>query len=245
MPEITEKQKRKLQKLAKLFDEGNVAILEHLFELEESIDERMPDLDKVLETVKGKKGDKGEKGDKGDKGERGERGRDGRDGRDGVDGINGKNGLDGKDGVDGKDGEMGMIDEATIAYLEDKIKQAEEKIAGIRQSRAGWGAHPLTVKDGVTTIDKVTRVINFGNNLSAVRSADGVVTVNATAGSGGITVETPIGTVNGSNATFTVSDVPQYIVADGITYFDGAGYTYGALSITLDVAPSQYIRAII
>jgi hypothetical protein len=71
-----------------------------------------------------------------------------------------------------------------------------------------------------------------------------VVTVNATAG-GGATIETPTGTVNGSNATFTVSDAPQYVVADGITYFDGAGYTYGALSITMDVAPSQYIRAFI
>jgi len=62
MQEMTEKQKRKLQKLAKLFDDGNVAILEHLFELEEMMDEKMPDLDKVLDTVKGKDGETPQKG---------------------------------------------------------------------------------------------------------------------------------------------------------------------------------------
>lgn len=239
MQELSPQQIRKLKKLAKVVDEGNIAILEHLFEIEEKI----PDIDKILSSVRGKDGDDGEKGEKGDKGDRGERGDKGIDGKDGRDGRDGRDGIDGVDGKDGKDGKMGMIDEATIAYLEDKIKQIEER-QPTQQGRVGWGAHPLIVKDGVTTIDKVTRVISFGNNLTATRSADGTVTVNATAGSG-VTVETPTGSVNGSNASFTVSDVPKWVVADGITYFDGAGYTYGALTITMDVAPSQYIRAII
>lgn len=251
MQELSPQQLRRLKKLAEVLDKGNLAVLDHLFEIEEKLDSQMPDLNKVLESVRGQKGEVGAKGDKGDKGDRGEKGdngkdgRDGREGKDGKDGRNGIDGVDGEDGKDGKDGEMGIIDTATIAYLEEQINSAKNEIAGVRQGRAGWGAHPLVVKDGNTVIDKVTRVINFANNLSATRSADGVVTVNATAGGGGVTVETPVGSVNASNATFTVSDVPQWVVADGITYFDGAGYSYGALSITMDVAPSQYIRVII
>lgn len=234
-----EKQLKRLKKLADVIDRGEVALIEHIFEIEEKLEEiknSAPNIDEILKSIPNGVGERGEKGDKGDKGERGERGL---PGRDGVDGI------DGKDGKDGKDGEMGVIDTATIAYLEDLIEQVKNEVKGVRQSRAGWGAHPLQIKDGNTVIDKVTRVINFGNNLSAVRSADGVVTVNATAGGGGSTVETPTGSVNGSNTSFTVSDVPQYVVADGVTYFDGAGYTYGALTVTMDVPPSQYIRAII
>lgn len=60
-----------------------------------------------------------------------------------------------------------------------------------------------------------------------------------------ITATTPIGTINSVNTSFTVTAEPKWVVSDGITYFDGAGYTYAALSITMDVPPSQYIRAII
>ncbi len=64
-------------------------------------------------------------------------------------------------------------------------------------------------------------------------------------GGGGVSIETPVGTVNSVNDTFTVTAEPLYVTADGIQYFDGAGYTYAALTITMDVPPSQYIRAAI
>lgn len=72
---LTDKQKRKLTKLANLAKEGSVAIVKHLFEVEETIEKveekfektvekikaEVPDLNKVLESVKGKDGDKGDK----------------------------------------------------------------------------------------------------------------------------------------------------------------------------------------
>jgi len=61
-------------------------------------------------------------------------------------------------------------------------------------------------------------------------------------GGSGWTVATPTGTVNSSNASFTVTAVPKCVISDGMTYFDGAGYTYAALSITLDIPPSSFIR---
>lgn len=58
-------------------------------------------------------------------------------------------------------------------------------------------------------------------------------------------VSTPTGTVDGSNSVFTVTAEPKWVVSDGIVLFDGLGYTYSALSITLDIPPSYGIRAII
>jgi hypothetical protein len=61
---------------------------------------------------------------------------------------------------------------------------------------------------------------------------------------GSVTVETPTGNVNASNASFNVTSVPKWVVADGITYYENAGYTRSSLTITMDLPPSQYIRAI-
>lgn len=66
-----------------------------------------------------------------------------------------------------------------------------------------------------------------------------------TGGGGGITVEIPTGTVNSSNQNFGVSDEPKWVIADGITYFDGEGYTYAANNVAMDIPPSIFIRAII
>lgn len=59
---------------------------------------------------------------------------------------------------------------------------------------------------------------------------------------GGATASTPTGTVDGANATFTAAATPLYIVSDGITYFEGSGYSLVGLVITMDIPPSQYIR---
>ena len=69
--------------------------------------------------------------------------------------------------------------------------------------------------------------------------------VNQSGGGGSVTVETPSGSVNSSNVTFTVTAEPKWIVSDGITYFSGAGYSLVTLTVTMDVAPSSFIRAII
>jgi hypothetical protein len=63
--------------------------------------------------------------------------------------------------------------------------------------------------------------------------------------SGSVTVETPVGLVNASNTVYTVTAEPKFVVADNATYFNGAGYTYNALQITMDIPPSSSIRAII
>ena len=60
---------------------------------------------------------------------------------------------------------------------------------------------------------------------------------------GGILFETPTGAVNGANVTFTVLNTPVYIVSDGVQYFEGAGYSLAGLTVTMDYAPTGFIRS--
>jgi len=70
-----------------------------------------------------------------------------------------------------------------------------------------------------------------------------ILTSSKNSGGGGYTVETPTGDVNGSNVTYTVTATPVYIVSDGITCFENKGYTISSLTITMTVAPTEYIRS--
>jgi len=65
-------------------------------------------------------------------------------------------------------------------------------------------------------------------------------------GSIGVNVETPVGTVDGSNVTFTVSNAPKFVVTDGSVRFSGLGYTYLAGTITMEalLAPVSFIRSV-
>lgn len=62
-------------------------------------------------------------------------------------------------------------------------------------------------------------------------------------GGSGITFETPTGTVNGTNVTFTVTNVPKFIIVDGVSYFEGQGYSRATLTLTTDIAPAGFIRS--
>ncbi len=114
------------------------------------------------------------------------------------------------------------VEAAAIKAVGDKIGQVK------RFGGGGFGGDKVKAGSGITiTLDTLGRKV-----ISA-------------AGSAGITFVTPTGTVNGSNAAFTVASTPTFVVADGIMYFSGAGYSYLAGTITMDVAPSQYIRAVL
>lgn len=49
-----------------------------------------------------------------------------------------------------------------------------------------------------------------------------------------LTAETPVGTVNGVNTTFTVAHAPVFVEIDGMCRVAGYGYTYAAPTITTD-----------
>lgn len=175
----------------------------------------------------------GEKGEKGDKGERGERGEKGNDGKNAS--------------VDDVVERILSLDEP---WLDASLVKNLPTSRIIERGGAIPGASMVRVlNNGQPTGDTISE-INFINATSISYETGNTgrrATVTLpTGGSGsGVTVETPTGTVNSSNDTFSVSDEPQWVVSDGITYFAGAGYSYSAPNITMDIPPSSYIRAII
>lgn len=158
-----------------------------------------------------------------------------------------------KDGEDGKvpdnDALQALIKpliDAAVANMQPSIDQKADAEKGADDKLAGMIANEVA--------KKITEVKRFsgGGSGDRVKAGTGVtISTNVigqkviSASSSGVVVETPTGSVNGSNASFTVTAEPEWIVADGIIYFAGAGYTYSALTVTMDVAPSQFIRAII
>lgn len=128
--------------------------------------------------------------------------------------------LQGEDRLD-KSAIRGLDDYEEVAQL------AREKSSGAK----GWASSIAEIRAG------------SGISVDRTDLRRPIISVTATPSS--LTVETPTGTVDASNASFTVTAEPLWVVSDGIIYFNGAGYTYAALSITMEVPPSQFIRAII
>lgn len=139
--------------------------------------------------------------------------------------------------------------EANFKLLEEKIAELRKDLIGRLSNKGGGNANRNIQVKGVNVLSPYTDInLKAGSNVTlsvATNNTTKYTEITIAASSGGSTIETPIGTVDSVNATFTVSAQPQYIVSDGITYFNGAGYTYSPLQIILDIPPSQFIRAII
>lgn len=97
--------------------------------------------------------------------------------------------------------------------------------------------------EGVLLVEDVDSIDFAGADVSGSAIGAAVTETFTPAGASGYTKETPTGTVDGSNTSFTVTVAPVYVVADGTTYFEGAGYSLAGLTITMDNPPSQYIRS--
>lgn len=216
-----------------------------------------------LAEMRGEKGEKGDTGEKGEQGEKGDAGVDsiipgppGRDGIDGVDGRDGRDGADGRDGIDGKNGKDGKPgpkgdkgdkgadgkpDTASLSLIAKLKKQIEGLSRHVTSNMVTYRVNGELVSNG-SVLDLIA-----GDNVSfeTETTADGArIVVNANGSGGSVTVTTPTGAVDAINATFTVATTPKWIVADGIMYFDGAGYSIAGLTVTMDVPPSQFIRSV-
>jgi hypothetical protein len=168
-----------------------------------------------------------------------------------------------QDGIDGKDADEERIVETVLARIpkpepivipeidlteiNERIAKVEEGVKRAATRPSGWGAHPLVIQDEGTAVDKIARVINFkGAGVTATRTATGVVNVTI-AGGGGASFETPTGTVNDTNLTFTVANTPLYIIVNGIIYFSGTGvfvsYAGGTITLNTPVGTGGFIRS--
>lgn len=87
--------------------------------------------------------------------------------------------------------------------------------------------------------------LTIGNEGDVLTVSSGNPSWSNSSGGSGIAFETPTGTVNGVNVTFTVLNDPIAIVIDGMWKFEGAGYSYSSPTITVssDNPPVQFIRS--
>lgn len=150
----------------------------------------------------------------------------------------------GKDGVSPNEDDLRKLIEPLVRTVVSEMGQAEGKeptydqIVGaatpiieqkMREARKGWfgggGGGDL---------------VRAGDGITITTNGIGAKVISATGGAG--SWSTPAETPNGSTTVFTVTAEPTDVVADGITYYDGAGYTYASLSITFDSAPVSYVR---
>lgn len=177
----------------------------------------------------------------------------GKDGRDGKDGVKGDKGERGERGEKGPKGDNGKdVDPDAVQAIDEKLEDFEKRLQEtlprgvvIGPSR-GIFLYIDGVKKGLISNANLKAGTGVSLAYSKVAGQD-TITINASGGGegSGVTVETPPETPDAVTTVFTVSAEPKWIVADGATYYDGAGYTYAALQVAMDVPPSSTIRAII
>lgn len=145
--QLTSEQLKRLKRLAIALDEKNPVVSKNIFDVEDALEAKIATIQDSIETVKQGRGETGAQGIRGEKGEKGDKGDAGKDGKDGA---KGKDGKDGKDGADGKDG---FVDVATVAYLEDEIKQVKSLAKNNMRDGIGLVVRQLRAGTGVTIDD--------------------------------------------------------------------------------------------
>lgn len=199
--------------------------------------------DRVFEKISMVKGEKGDKGDRGERGEVGLVGPRGPEGKAGKDGKDGRPGRDGKDGRDGRD-----TPETMVAYLEDLIQSVDKKIPTPETPDSFRAKVEAIIQVSEVAWDSVKKNLDIMGMPDFRKLAMGLQAqideLNAATATS-IEFETPTGTVNDTNVTFTATQTPIYIIQNGLQYFEDAGYTLSGLTITLTtpVGTGGFIRS--
>ena len=142
-----------------------------------------------------------------------------------------------------KKNNQSMKDEIVAEYQAKLVKLIKE----VKNKEISWSeivGRPNIVTGLAHLVDVSVEAEPSNNQVLKYSSALKMWIPGTVSGGGGSSTETPVGVVDGSNTSFTVSNEPAWIIVDGITYFDGAGYTYGAGTLTIDTPPVSFIRSI-
>lgn len=139
----------------------------------------------------------------------------------------------------GKDGTSPATD-ALVAMVMEQLKTKKVTlgdIEGIDQKFAELRGHINASKDWRGGGDTV----EAGTNVTITSTVNGRKKINASGGVGAWS--TPVEVPDSVITVFTVgTPAPTDVVADGVNYYNGAGYTYAAGQITFDNPPAQYVR---
>jgi len=156
--------------------------------------------------------------------------------------------IEQRDALESIDDEDQKLSMDAISGLPAALMEIREERTGRRNifgvPSRGMFLYIDGVKMGLVSNLNLVAGSNMAISYSKVNGQD-TITFESTGGGGsGVNVETPPESPNGVITVFTVSAEPKWVVADGITYYEGAGYSYAALEITMDVPPSASIRVI-
>lgn len=136
--------------------------------------------------------------------------------------------------------------EARMSELTAQMKRVDDRMAKVKDGytpkkgldyfdgRPGYNAviEPKIYEDLAYLMKKDKEVVP----QSYLGKVGGVLQV-------GVRFETPAGTVDGQNRTFTFFKTPKYVVIDGLQYFEDSGYTISGNTLTANVAPTGFIRS--
>lgn len=200
------------------------------------------------------------KGDKGDRGERGIPGAPGTPGKPGKDGEDGRTPAKGVDYLTKADEDLLLLrvlsriktpkdGETPVIDYDKIIEEAVEKLKG--DKKLNWRDIEGLDNELASYRNQLARkqagqhgggtTVSAGSNITLTPLPNGTTRIDASGG-GSSTPLTPTGDVDSVNTVFDVISQPSSVVADGITSFEGFGYSYAALQITMDIPPSQFIR---
>lgn len=139
----------------------------------------------------------------------------------------------------GKDGQSPATD-ALVSQVMEQLKGKKVSIAdidGIEQRFAELRNHISASKEWRGGGDTVVA----GTGVTITDTVNGNKRISASGGVGAW--QTPVESPNGVITTFTVGgSAPTDVVADGASFYQGAGYSYAAGQITFDNPPAQYVR---
>jgi hypothetical protein len=204
-------------------------------------DERMQTVADTV-TVKGLKGEKGDPGEKGDTGDVGPIGpqAEGIVGPQGEPGIPGPKGDKGDKGDPGKDGSPDTP-EQIIAKVRGRISYDElSDRPNIEAFRKWGGAQQLAIQRSNVLLASDVKVLDFiGAGVSVADLGGGVIAVTIPGASlGTIYTETPTGTVDGVNTTYTTAHTITTILSFAINgqFIHPSDYSIAGSTITFGTA---------
>lgn len=147
--------------------------------------------------------------------------------------------------------EVKELDIKELKRLEKELDTVRD--FAFRQAQLGGGSMNRQIRvGGVDYLTKYTDInLIAGTNVSIAVADDNTnkrvgLTFSASGGAG-VSYETPVGDVNDTNMTFTVSNTPVYINVNGLIYREGEGiftsYVAGTITLSTPVGTGGFLSS--
>lgn len=155
---------------------------------------------------------------------------------------------------DGKDGSPDSPDQVVDKVNESKKKIDAERVRGLPEAmhqleqigsnplgkEAGGGGNVVRFLSNGVEISAYVKEINFSTNITPTYAGDGRITLTASGGGGTTYTETPTGTIDGANVTFTTANTITTVINFALNgqFIHPSEYSTAGSTITFVTAPA-------